>query len=148
MNPRYPSSVRILGGSPEPKSKLCSTNQVEPLYCPPVRKPRARSVPVAGRLAPVSSHPPGMRTPVPRLPHWLPSAEISNVVRQISGLAPPRNQVTVEPAEPRTWVAGSAQRYWVNQYYDPNRNVWVLGHWEERPGGPGYWQESRVWVQQ
>jgi hypothetical protein len=47
----------------------------------------------------------------------------------------------------RTWVPGSAQRYWVNQYYDPNRNVWVLGHWEERPGWPGYWQETRVWVQ-
>jgi hypothetical protein len=47
----------------------------------------------------------------------------------------------------RTWIPGTAQRYWVNQYYDPNRNVWVLGHWEERPGGPGYWQESRVWVQ-
>jgi hypothetical protein len=47
----------------------------------------------------------------------------------------------------RTWIPGSAQRYWVNQYYDPNRNVWVLGHWEERPGGPGYWQETRVWVQ-
>lgn len=31
----------------------------------------------------------------------------------------------------RTWVAGAAQRYWVNQYYDPNRNVRVLGHWEE-----------------
>jgi hypothetical protein len=48
----------------------------------------------------------------------------------------------------RTWVSGTPQRYWVNQYYDPNRNVWVLGHWEERPGGPGYWQESKVWVQQ
>jgi hypothetical protein len=48
----------------------------------------------------------------------------------------------------RAWIPGAAQRYWVNQYYDPNRNVWVLGHWEERPGGPGYWQETRVWVQQ
>jgi hypothetical protein len=47
----------------------------------------------------------------------------------------------------RSWIPGAAQRYWVNQYYDPNRNVWVLGHWEERPGGPGYWQETRVWVQ-
>jgi hypothetical protein len=47
----------------------------------------------------------------------------------------------------RTWVPGTAERYWVNQYYDPNRNVWVLGHWEERPAGPGYWQETRVWVQ-
>ena len=47
----------------------------------------------------------------------------------------------------RSWIPGTAQRYWVNQYYDPNRNVWVLGHWEERPGGPGYWQETRVWVQ-
>ena len=47
----------------------------------------------------------------------------------------------------RAWIPGTAQRYWVNQYYDPNRNVWVLGHWEERPGSPGYWQETRVWVQ-
>ena len=47
----------------------------------------------------------------------------------------------------RSWIPGTSQRYWVNQYYDPNRNVWVLGHWEERPGSPGYWQETRVWVQ-
>jgi hypothetical protein len=26
--------------------------------------------------------------------------------------------------------------------------VWVLGHWEERPGTgtPGYWTQRQVWV--
>ena len=45
------------------------------------------------------------------------------------------------------WVSGS-QRYWVDQYYDKGRDVWVLGHWEERPGGPGYWSQQQVWVVQ
>ena len=31
----------------------------------------------------------------------------------------------------RSWIPGTSQRYWVNQYYDPNRNVWVLGHWKD-----------------
>jgi hypothetical protein len=44
------------------------------------------------------------------------------------------------------WVPGTSQRYWVNQYYDSIRNVWVLGHWEERPGTPGYWTQRQVWV--
>jgi hypothetical protein len=26
--------------------------------------------------------------------------------------------------------------------------VWVMGHWEERPGGPGYWSQQQVWVVQ
>jgi hypothetical protein len=27
--------------------------------------------------------------------------------------------------------------------------VWVLGHWEERPGTgtPGYWTQRQAWVQ-
>ena len=45
------------------------------------------------------------------------------------------------------WVSGS-QRYWVEQYYDKSRDVWVMGHWEERPGGPGYWSQQQVWVVQ
>lgn len=45
------------------------------------------------------------------------------------------------------WVSGS-QRCWVDQYYDKSRDVWVLGHWEERPGGPGYWSQQQVWVVQ
>ena len=45
------------------------------------------------------------------------------------------------------WVPGS-QRSWVDQYYDKSRDVWVLGHWEERPGGPGYWTQQQVWVAQ
>jgi hypothetical protein len=24
----------------------------------------------------------------------------------------------------------------------------VMGHWEERPGGPGYWSQQQVWVVQ
>jgi len=44
------------------------------------------------------------------------------------------------------WVPETSQRYWVNQYYDAIRNVWVLGHWEERPGTPGYWTQRQVWV--
>jgi hypothetical protein len=47
----------------------------------------------------------------------------------------------------KVWVPGS-QRYWVDQYYDRGRDVWVLGHWEERPGGPGYWTQQQVWVVQ
>jgi hypothetical protein len=38
----------------------------------------------------------------------------------------------------QVWVPGTSRRYWVNQYYNQIRNVWVLGHWEERPGTPGY----------
>jgi hypothetical protein len=45
------------------------------------------------------------------------------------------------------WVPGTRQRYWVNQYYDQIRNVWVLGHWEERQVTPGYWTQRQVWVQ-
>jgi len=46
----------------------------------------------------------------------------------------------------QVWVPGTSRRYWVNQYYDQIRNVWVLGHWEERPGTPGYWTQRQVWV--
>ena len=43
---------------------------------------------------------------------------------------------------------GTSQRYWVDQYYDKSRDVWVLGHWEERlgTGTPGYWTHRQVWV--
>ncbi len=34
------------------------------------------------------------------------------------------------------------------KYYDKSRGVWVLGHLEERPGGPGYWSQQQVWVVQ
>jgi hypothetical protein len=47
----------------------------------------------------------------------------------------------------KVWVPVSSQSYWVNQYYDQSRNVWVLGHWETRSTG-GYWTEQQVWVQQ
>ena len=46
----------------------------------------------------------------------------------------------------QVWVPGTSRRYWVNQYYDQIRNVWVLGHWEERPGTPGYWTHRQVWI--
>jgi hypothetical protein len=46
----------------------------------------------------------------------------------------------------QVWVPGTSRRYWVNQYYDQIRNVWVLGHWEERPGTPGYWTQRQVWI--
>ena len=45
------------------------------------------------------------------------------------------------------WVPG-IQRYWVDQYYDNSRDVWVLGHWEERPGTNGYWTQRQIWVVQ
>src|SRR6266700_2020644 len=47
-----------------------------------------------------------MRMPPPRLVHEAPSAEYSKVVRQTSGLVPPRIQVRVEPSKVRLWVAG------------------------------------------
>ena len=46
----------------------------------------------------------------------------------------------------QVWVPGTNQRYWVDQYYDKIRDVWVLGHWEERSGTPGYWTQRHVWV--
>ncbi len=46
------------------------------------------------------------------------------------------------------WVPGTVQRYWVNQYYDKSRDVWVLGHWEERQSAPGYWTQRQIWVVQ
>lgn len=46
----------------------------------------------------------------------------------------------------KIWVPVTSQSYWVNQYYDRNRDVWVLGHWETRLVG-GYWTEQQVWVQ-
>ncbi len=46
----------------------------------------------------------------------------------------------------QVWVPETRQRYWVNQYYDASRNVWVLGHWEERQVTPGYWTQRQVWV--
>src|SRR5437899_10482947 len=47
-----------------------------------------------------------MRTPAPRFDQELPSGEYSKVVRQTSGLVPPRIQVRVEPSKVRLWVAG------------------------------------------
>src|SRR5258708_7660425 len=46
-----------------------------------------------------------MRIPS-RVVHAAPSGEHSKVVRQTSGLVPPRNQVRVEPSKVRLWVAG------------------------------------------
>src|SRR5437899_12799375 len=46
-----------------------------------------------------------MRMP-PRFVHAAPSGEYSKVVRQTSGLVPPRIQVRVEPSNVRLWVAG------------------------------------------
>src|SRR2546425_12102380 len=47
-----------------------------------------------------------MRMPPPRFSQELPSGEYSKVVRQTSGLVPPRIQVRVEPSKVRLWVAG------------------------------------------
>src|SRR5713226_6641799 len=44
--------------------------------------------------------------PPPRFVHEAPSSEYSKVVRQTSGLAPPRIQVRVEPSKVKLWVAG------------------------------------------
>src|SRR2546425_11261962 len=91
-----------------------STNQLEALFAPPTVYPRARKVVFVGRATPVSCQPPacpagrpGMRVPAPRFVHELPpSGEYSKVVRQTSGLVPPRVQVRVEPSKVRLWVAG------------------------------------------
>jgi hypothetical protein len=48
-----------------------------------------------------------MRAPAPKFVQVRPSVERSNVVRQTSGLVPPRSQVMVEPSKLRLWVAGS-----------------------------------------
>src|SRR6266481_5738458 len=86
--------------------KIVSTNQLEPSSDPPTVSPRARKLVLVGRVSPVSCQPPGMRMPAPRLVHAVPSGEYSKVVRQTSGLVPPRVQVTVEPSKVRLWVAG------------------------------------------
>src|SRR5712664_4079869 len=93
--------------------KTVSTNQLEALFAPPTVYPRAWNVVFVGRASPVSCQPPacpagrpGMRMPPPRLVHALPSGEYSKVVRQTSGLVPPRIQVRVEPSKVRLWVAG------------------------------------------
>ena len=44
--------------------------------------------------------------PPPRFVHAEPSGEYSKLVRQTSGLVPPRIQVRVEPSKVRLWVAG------------------------------------------
>src|SRR5207245_1520125 len=63
---------------------------------------------LVGRANPASCQPPGMRMPPPRSVHELPpSGEYSKVVRQTSGLVPPRVQLRVEPSKVRLWVAGS-----------------------------------------
>ena len=49
---------------------------------------------------------PGTREPVPKLVQLLALVEDSKVARQISGLAPPRSQVIVEPSQLRLWLAG------------------------------------------
>src|SRR5207245_6373137 len=59
-----------------------------------------------GRASPASCQPPGMRMPPLRFIHEAPSDEYSKVVRQTSGLVPPRVQVRVEPSKVRLWVAG------------------------------------------
>src|SRR5271157_3733558 len=62
---------------------------------------------LVGTLAPVSCHPPAVRVPLPREVQLAPSVETSKVVRQTSGLAPPRSQVIVEPKTLRLLVTGS-----------------------------------------
>src|SRR2546427_770504 len=47
-----------------------------------------------------------MRMAAPRFVHEEPSGEYSKVVRQTSGLVPPRIQVRVEPSKVKLWVAG------------------------------------------
>src|SRR5260221_9994534 len=93
--------------------KTVSTNQLEALFAPPTVYPRARNVVFFGRASPVSCQPPacpagrpGTRMPAPRFVHEAPLGEYSKVVRQTSGLVPPRIQVKVEPSKVRLWVAG------------------------------------------
>src|SRR5512139_2547812 len=88
--------LRIEGGV---VTMLVSTNQLEPLNCPPVTKPRARRVALAGMETPVSRQPPVMRVPAPRLTQSVPLVQASKLVRQTSGLLPPRSQVRVDPSQ-------------------------------------------------
>src|SRR6266581_2843658 len=84
---------------------MVSTNQPEPFPNPPTVKPRARNVVFVGSASPVSCQPPRMRMPAPRFVHAAPSGEDSKVVRQTSGLVPPRIHVRVEPSKVRLWMA-------------------------------------------
>src|ERR1035441_6310314 len=54
---------QVMKGPPD----KVSTNQPEPLYSPPVQRPRARIVALVGSESPVCCQPPAMRVPAPRL---------------------------------------------------------------------------------
>src|SRR5207302_5116904 len=73
---------------------IVSTN---PLEFPPLdTKPRARIVELVWRPTRASRQPPGIRSPAPKLRQSIASVEESNVVRDTSGLVPPRCHVIVE----------------------------------------------------
>src|SRR4051812_9480320 len=92
----------MMTGGPGGPSTLVSTSQLE---SPLVTKPRARIVVLVGRESPASCQPPGMRSPAPRL-NQAPLVAASKVVRQTSGLAPPRSQVILVPSKTRLAFAG------------------------------------------
>src|SRR5512137_2319677 len=88
-------------------TKLVSTNQLVALHAPPATKPRARRRLPTDTDTLVHCQPPELRVPAPRLSQSVPLAETSRVVRQTSGLVPPRSQVSVASLQDRLWVAGS-----------------------------------------
>src|SRR5512137_264236 len=91
-------------------TKLVSTNQLVALHAPPATKPRARRRLPTDTDTLVHCQPPDMRVPAPRLSQSVPLAETSSVVRQTSGLVPPRSQVRVEPSQERLCAAGAVLR--------------------------------------
>lgn len=74
-----------------------STKLDDPLAKPPVVGPRARTVSAPVRLIPVSSHPPGIRVPEPKLLHDAPASVVrSKETYKTSGAALLRIQFRVE----------------------------------------------------
>src|ERR1035437_3845994 len=84
-----------------------STGQLLALEYPPTTIPRARIFTFAAKESPPSCHPPVIRVPAPTPNQLVPSVEISKLVRDSSGLAPPRSHVIVEQSKLRDWVAAS-----------------------------------------
>src|SRR3954462_14004420 len=86
--PKPESLAMICGGWV--RLSVVSTYQLEPLFTPPERKPRARMGVSNGCDNPLICHPPGTGTPSPTLTQSAPLLHTSKVVRQTSGLVPPR----------------------------------------------------------
>ena len=87
--------------------KFVSTNQLDRSLRPPLTKPCARKIPFVGQSSPLNCHPPAMCVPSPSATQFVPLVEASNVVRQTSGLLPPRCQLMAEPSKARFCVTGS-----------------------------------------